>query len=568
MKSAVSYIRFSSPEQARGDSFRRQSEAAAAWALAHGYEIKQSLQDLGVSAFRGRNEQAGEFAEFLAAAEAGKLPKDSVLIVENLDRVSRQAPRKALTTFLRLINAGVGIVTLTDGTLHTAESLDRDPIGMGLFGALMVMVRANGESRLKGERVAAAWSKKRARAREDAVPLTDRIPSWLVSKRDASGRRVFSEHPKHADTVRRIFVETAEGSGRRMIVKGLNRDRVPTFRNGNGWQTSTVSRIISSRNALGEYQPCRRDEAGKLIPEGAPIVGYYPAVVSEDLWIGANKATELRQQNAGGRPQAQALNLIPGLGRCVCGARMAFLNKGEPPKGGRYHACSAARREADCSNTRLWRAEVVERYLIHQLQPGMLDEAVNPSQQPSGPPARDFEAEIADLEAQREAAIASILRNPNNALGAEMERRANALWDKIEQVRKERDAAASEERSRPHVPTMRTALATFVDLAKELDGCSVEDKRALRTRLTHQIRNLFAEIVFGPHSIAGLIALPGMPKSMKGAFGLPKPIIMRTDKAGKERWFYRHTLFIDEPAALEDLDDGKGILYARPTRRA
>jgi hypothetical protein len=36
VKHAYSYIRFSSPEQAKGDSFRRQSEKAAAWAAKNG----------------------------------------------------------------------------------------------------------------------------------------------------------------------------------------------------------------------------------------------------------------------------------------------------------------------------------------------------------------------------------------------------------------------------------------------------------------------------------------------------------------------------------------------------
>jgi hypothetical protein len=66
MKQAFSYIRFSSPEQAGGDSFRRQSEAAAAWAERKGYRIVKSWKDLGVSGYRGQNSKAGRFAEFLA----------------------------------------------------------------------------------------------------------------------------------------------------------------------------------------------------------------------------------------------------------------------------------------------------------------------------------------------------------------------------------------------------------------------------------------------------------------------------------------------------------------------
>jgi DNA invertase Pin-like site-specific DNA recombinase len=566
MKPAFSYIRFSSPEQAKGDSFRRQSEAAAAWALSRGYTIVKSLEDLGISAYRGQNVNVGEFAEFLLAAETRQLPEGSVLIVENLDRMSRQAPRKALLTFLRLIDYGIGIVTLTDGVLHTAESLDNDQIGMGLFGALMVMIRANGESRIKGERVAAAWTRKRADAREAAIPLTDRIPNWLDSARDAAGRRVFTEN-RHADTVRRIFAETAQGFGRRMIVKGLNRDGKETFLTKNGWQTSTIAKVVAARTALGEYQPCRRGNDGKSIPDGPPILGYYPAVVDEALWVQANAAIQLRRVNAGGRPQRQGLNLIPGLGRCVCGARMSFLNKGEPPKGGQYFACSAARREADCTHTRLWPAKAVERYLIRQIDPGRLDDAVEPVEI-SGAPARDFDAEIADLEARRQGAIASIMRNPNNALGAEMEQQANKLADQISEARRQRDAAVTEERTRPHLPTVRAALQDVAALVAELDAASVDDKLALRMRLTHQIRIAFAEITFGPHTISGLIALPGMPKSMKGWFGIPKPIISRTEKDGTQRWFYRHNLFIDDPIVLDTMEIDGGFANSRFSGRA
>ncbi|GJE49732.1 hypothetical protein GOFOIKOB_2772 [Methylobacterium tardum] len=55
MPKCYSYIRFSRPEQLRGDSLRRQSEAADKWAADHGMVIDESIQDLGVSSFRGLN---------------------------------------------------------------------------------------------------------------------------------------------------------------------------------------------------------------------------------------------------------------------------------------------------------------------------------------------------------------------------------------------------------------------------------------------------------------------------------------------------------------------------------
>lgn len=42
MQKAYSYIRFSSPEQAKGDSYRRQREAAEAYCQANGLELVAS----------------------------------------------------------------------------------------------------------------------------------------------------------------------------------------------------------------------------------------------------------------------------------------------------------------------------------------------------------------------------------------------------------------------------------------------------------------------------------------------------------------------------------------------
>jgi hypothetical protein len=53
---AYSYTRFSSPEQAQGDSLRRQTEAARAYAAKHKLDLDEELtfHDPGMSAYRGK----------------------------------------------------------------------------------------------------------------------------------------------------------------------------------------------------------------------------------------------------------------------------------------------------------------------------------------------------------------------------------------------------------------------------------------------------------------------------------------------------------------------------------
>jgi DNA invertase Pin-like site-specific DNA recombinase len=95
---AYSYLRFSTPEQTRGDSFRRQLGLARDYAARFGLELDESLsfKDVGVSAFRGRNSETGQLAVFQEAVSSGLVPEGSFLLVESLDRISRQAARKAL----------------------------------------------------------------------------------------------------------------------------------------------------------------------------------------------------------------------------------------------------------------------------------------------------------------------------------------------------------------------------------------------------------------------------------------------------------------------------------------
>jgi hypothetical protein len=59
---AYSYIRFSTPEQQHGDSFRRQTELSQKYAEAHGLTLDENLtyRDLGVSAFDKSNITSGQ----------------------------------------------------------------------------------------------------------------------------------------------------------------------------------------------------------------------------------------------------------------------------------------------------------------------------------------------------------------------------------------------------------------------------------------------------------------------------------------------------------------------------
>ncbi len=138
---AYSYTRFSSTEQSSGDSLRRQTEAARRYAEANGLELDDhSFRDLGVSAYRGTNVVEGALGQFIRAVESGRIKRGSHLLVENLDRLSRDRISAALRRFTEILEAGIKIVTLSDGktydTLDQTLELAIDP-GDRLRGVLL-----------------------------------------------------------------------------------------------------------------------------------------------------------------------------------------------------------------------------------------------------------------------------------------------------------------------------------------------------------------------------------------------------------------------------------------------
>src|SRR5262245_887480 len=106
MPIAFSYIRFSRKKQQKGESFRRQSEFAGEVCAENAWTLDQSLtlHDLGVSAFRGANAKFGALGCFLEAVRRGRVPKGSVLIIESIDRLSRNKVGEALQLFISILN--------------------------------------------------------------------------------------------------------------------------------------------------------------------------------------------------------------------------------------------------------------------------------------------------------------------------------------------------------------------------------------------------------------------------------------------------------------------------------
>jgi len=330
MRSGYSYIRFSTPEQARGDSHRRQLELSQRYAQEHGIELDTSLQlnDFGISAFRGHNAISGRLGSFLEAVETGKVKPGSVLLVESLDRLSRSEVMTSLNLFTQLLGQGISIVTLADSREYTRESIN--DIG-NLIYSLLIMSRSHEESLMKSKRIAAAWEVKRMKAL-DGHKMTRRIPAWICL---VDGK--FELIPERAALVQRIFTMSKGGMGNALIAKELNLEGIDTWGDGihqsrkaKGWHTSYVLKILNNRAVIGEMTP-HKMEQGKRVPQ-EPLSGYYPNVITDEVFALTQAAIQSRRGKGG--EVASGGNLFPHLIKCgQCGGSLVRVNKGKKSPG-------------------------------------------------------------------------------------------------------------------------------------------------------------------------------------------------------------------------------------------
>jgi DNA invertase Pin-like site-specific DNA recombinase len=342
---AYSYQRFSHPDQAKGNSLRRQNDLANDWAKRTKVPLDKSLtlRDKGVSAFTGEhrsNPDRHALALFLKWIEKGRVRPGDYLLIENLDRLSREEVVPAAHLLTGVLLTGVRVVQLSPSELLLTEKSD----AFDIMRAVMELSRGHGESVIKSRRVGAKWAERRKNSRENGDLLTNRIPAW-IEIRDGKLRLI----PERAAAIRRILDLAASGYGCVSIIHRLEQEKVPAFGKLLGaadkaehmrqrqemgypldaeelaaldqpgywwsfkakdvsgddervpvwkaskWLRSYLNSILSDRRVLGEMQPCRRDGS----PEGEPIKGYFPAVATEAQWSAARAGAAQRRTKPG-----------------------------------------------------------------------------------------------------------------------------------------------------------------------------------------------------------------------------------------------------------------------------
>ncbi|NNB35467.1 recombinase family protein [Pseudomonas fragi] len=267
-----SYIRFSSKAQKLGFGEIRQLEQLNRFFEQYPQARQvERYEDLGVSAFKGKNLKSGQLAKFVERIKAKEILPNALLLVESFDRISRMGGYDALELIISIIQADCAIYTLFDNRLYSRRKKDSSA---DISLIQNILERANDESRSKSERISDAKARNLLKGENGGV-ITKRCPFWINL---VDGKFTLNEHAK---AVKRA-TELCFDIGFQSIAKELNQEGHPKK-----YSAKTIGNILHQQAIYGSYIAMEW-EAGKPIQIKKEIKCYYPALISESEGGGKN----------------------------------------------------------------------------------------------------------------------------------------------------------------------------------------------------------------------------------------------------------------------------------------
>ncbi len=333
MPIAYSYKRFSSDAQEGNDSIRRQTAIAKRYIDEHPeynltLDTTLSMTDAGVSAFKGKNLKTGSLGQFVDAVRSGLIPEGSWLLLESLDRFTRQAVNYAAGALLGLINEGIVVVTLTNGTIYREDDFNDATDGLvKLLGALIAMNGHHQEQVTKGKRIAEAWKANYAKLDEDPNHVVTKLLPFWISPSSVDGER-FTVLEDKVSVVRRIFQDKANGLGKTAIANALNAEGVPPPKNKTSlWHPSSVEKVLRSEAVVGTL----------INKHEQRFEGYYPQIIDEALYQEVKALNKIKAVK--GQMDPAKVHPLTNLAvHSLCGKTLQRVNKGA--KGSIRLACN------------------------------------------------------------------------------------------------------------------------------------------------------------------------------------------------------------------------------------
>lgn len=357
MKNAYSFLRWSTKGQNKEnrDSRKRQTESAERWINEHSngeYQLSDKIFIAdGQSAFKGshisKEKDAhgiakGELRRFIQQVEDGTISKDSILLIDSVDRFSRLSPPQALTLFSEVLNTGIGLVFT--GT-HEKRVVNNELLakeGHILYFIIGELIRSNTESAEKSRKIVSSQQSKKIKMQAGEILKHHNAPKYYSYNKDKK------RYEKNLLTpiVEGIINSYLEGKSLYQISNKLNADKVRSIRYANkqaNWSRMAIKSLLESKCLYGEF---------------LGIADYFgEPVIDKPTW---DKIQMMLVRNSGnkGRYSTDFVNIFRGIGVCAtCGRQMAIgvqvMNyKSGKPKAEpyRYMRCCSRSNGLPCTN--------------------------------------------------------------------------------------------------------------------------------------------------------------------------------------------------------------------------
>jgi len=311
---AYAYVRYSSLAQASGGSIERQTDSLKEFTERTGVEVKEVIRDEGVSSFKGRNVNKGQFKQILDRIQSGLIRKGDYIVVESIDRITRQRVIDGVQLLQGILRDGIRIYTTSDRICYSLEEEGDD------FNTLMMIAliakRANEESAIKSWRGKKEWSRAKALAASGVRKINRNNYPYGLEYDSSLEKFVVKE--SEAKEIRRIF-ELLKYMGVANTIKEVNKD------SKRKWANRHVAHMISSQYPLGVLRSQKRNSEGKK-EFVEYIEGYYPEIVSQKDFNEAIAAMKGRRDRKDyGSRASDEINIFRGAVKCAkCGASLLF----------------------------------------------------------------------------------------------------------------------------------------------------------------------------------------------------------------------------------------------------
>ncbi len=380
MKKVFVYHRVSSDQQLDGSGMDRQAELLEGYLERTGICAAMDeptpvvLSDQGVSAFKGLNISEGELGAWMEQVRDG-LWDGSVLVVESIDRFSRQNPFDVMGYINALMVHNVAIHDVM-ANIVISRSNSKD-----LPFVMMNAQRAYDESKYKSDRIRKGWARKREQAFNKGTIVTNKRPQWI----DVQDEKYILN--SKAAVVKEIFALYQSGLGTPTIAKQLQKKEGEQYKFNRAWTGELVHKILTNRRVTGKIFISEiirnHDDIENPVTQKKYDMDVYPIVISEEEFETVQELLKSRRPDAGrvtvkktnGEEVLIKSNIFSGIARCnKCGGSMYHnvVRAKRTPKNGdpkveeyRYIRC-LNERDGLCDNKAMT-YETVERFVVEHI---------------------------------------------------------------------------------------------------------------------------------------------------------------------------------------------------------